>query len=106
MPRHISRRSFLKSAAVAGGAVGAAAALLPGRLWAKSPSKPPNSVLLFADHEGYLTDVLGDEACRFIRENKARPFFAYVSFNAVHNIQGNVPIDNVLAMFRAIKDSR
>ena len=27
-------------------------------------------------------------------------------FNAVHNIQGNVPIDNVLAMFRAIKDSR
>lgn len=27
-------------------------------------------------------------------------------FNVVHNIQGNVPIDNVLAMFRAIKDSR
>ena len=27
-------------------------------------------------------------------------------FNTVHNIQGNVPIDNVLAMFRAIKDSR
>jgi len=25
--------------------------------------------------------------------------------NAVHNIQGNSPIENVLAMFRAIKDS-
>ena len=26
-------------------------------------------------------------------------------FNAIHNIQGNVSIENVLAMFRAIKDS-
>jgi uroporphyrinogen-III decarboxylase len=26
-------------------------------------------------------------------------------FNAVHNIQGNVPIENVEAMFRAISDS-
>lgn len=26
-------------------------------------------------------------------------------FNAIHNIQGNVPIENVLAMFRAIQDS-
>lgn len=25
--------------------------------------------------------------------------------NAVHNVQGNSPIENVLAMFRAIKDS-
>jgi len=29
-----------------------------------------------------------------------------VLVNAVHNIQGNVPIDSVLAMFRAIKGSR
>jgi hypothetical protein len=27
-------------------------------------------------------------------------------FNAVHNIQGNSPIENVLAMFKAIKDSQ
>ena len=26
-------------------------------------------------------------------------------FNAIHNLQGNVPIENVEAMFRAIKDS-
>jgi hypothetical protein len=26
-------------------------------------------------------------------------------FNAIHNIQGNVPIENVLAMFRAVRDS-
>jgi len=26
-------------------------------------------------------------------------------FNAIHNIQGNVPIENVEAMFKAIKDS-
>jgi hypothetical protein len=27
-------------------------------------------------------------------------------FNAVHNVQANVPVENVLAMFRAIRDSR
>ena len=26
-------------------------------------------------------------------------------FNTIHNIQGNAPIENVLAMFRAIRDS-
>ena len=26
-------------------------------------------------------------------------------FNAIHNVQGNVPIENVLAMFRAVRDS-
>jgi uroporphyrinogen-III decarboxylase len=26
-------------------------------------------------------------------------------FNTIHNIQGNTPIENILAMFRAIKDS-
>ena len=26
-------------------------------------------------------------------------------FNAIHNIQANVPVENVLAMFKAIKDS-
>jgi arylsulfatase A-like enzyme len=38
----------------------------------------------YEEHEGYLTDVLADEACAFIERNKDRPFFAYVSFNAVH----------------------
>lgn len=38
----------------------------------------------FQEHEGYLTDVLAEEACAFIGRSKDRPFFAYVSFNAVH----------------------
>ncbi|MCP4313034.1 MAG: sulfatase-like hydrolase/transferase [Bacteroidetes bacterium] len=33
---------------------------------------------------GYLTDVFGDEACSFIEDNQASPFFLYLSFNAVH----------------------
>jgi len=38
----------------------------------------------FKEHKGYLTDVLADEACAFIERNRDKPFFAYVSFNAVH----------------------
>jgi len=38
----------------------------------------------FKEHEGYLTDALGDEACAFIERNKEAPFFVYLSFNAVH----------------------
>ena len=26
-------------------------------------------------------------------------------FNSVHNVQSNVPVENILAMFRAIRDS-
>jgi arylsulfatase A-like enzyme len=33
---------------------------------------------------GYLTDVLAEEAGRFIERSQQRPFFLYVSFNAVH----------------------
>lgn len=38
----------------------------------------------FKEHEGYLTDALAQEACDFIERSKDVPFFAYVSFNAVH----------------------
>lgn len=38
----------------------------------------------YKEHEGYLTDVLADETCDFIERSKEQPFFAYVSFNAVH----------------------
>lgn len=34
--------------------------------------------------EGYVTDLFGDQADRFLRENKDRPFFLYVPFNAPH----------------------
>lgn len=38
----------------------------------------------YQEHEGYLTNVLADETCSFIERSKNQPFFAYVSFNAVH----------------------
>src|ERR1051325_10574585 len=36
------------------------------------------------DIDGYLTDVLAKEATTFIERNKAKPFFLYLAFNAVH----------------------
>jgi arylsulfatase A-like enzyme len=33
---------------------------------------------------GYLTDLWGEEAVAFVERHKARPFFLYLAFNAVH----------------------
>lgn len=38
----------------------------------------------FKEHEGYLTDVLAEQANKFISENKDKPFFVFLSFTAVH----------------------
>ncbi|WP_261324532.1 sulfatase [Microbulbifer agarilyticus] len=38
----------------------------------------------YEEHEGYLTDVLADEAAQFIEQNQDSPFFIYLAFNAVH----------------------
>lgn len=52
------------------------------------PKEPQNKLERgfadFEEHEGYLTDVLADETAAFIERNKKQPFFAFVSFNAVH----------------------
>jgi arylsulfatase A-like enzyme len=40
---------------------------------------------------GYVSDVLAGAAADFIRENKERPFFAYLAFNAPHEPLGEVP---------------
>jgi len=34
--------------------------------------------------EGYLTDVLGNQSVKYIRDNKEKPFFMYLAYNAVH----------------------
>ena len=34
--------------------------------------------------EGHTTDIFADNAIAFIKTNRARPFFCYVPFNAVH----------------------
>ena len=38
----------------------------------------------FREHEGYLTDVLADEAVMFMERNTDKPFFLFLSFTAVH----------------------
>ena len=34
--------------------------------------------------EGYITDVLGDQSIQFVEDSKDKPFFMYLSYNAVH----------------------
>src|SRR5437588_804653 len=34
---------------------------------------------------GYFTDLIGDDACRFITDNRSKPFFLYVAFTAPHS---------------------
>lgn len=54
------------------------------------PQKAPHENLIerdfenYQEHDGYLTDVLADETCDFIEQNTQKPFFTFVSFNAVH----------------------
>ncbi|WP_111706187.1 sulfatase [Lutibacter citreus] len=38
----------------------------------------------FKEHDGYLTDRLAEEAIDFMKRNKKKPFFIFLSFNAVH----------------------
>ncbi|MBL9186235.1 MAG: sulfatase-like hydrolase/transferase [Opitutaceae bacterium] len=66
---------------------------------------------------GYLTDVWGDEAVAFIDRHKAKPFFLYLAFNAVHApLQapadeiakfntGNKSRDTLLAMGKRMDDA-
>jgi arylsulfatase A len=35
--------------------------------------------------KGYITDVLTDEAMKFITANRAKPFFCYLAYNAPHS---------------------
>ncbi|MCB1078791.1 MAG: sulfatase-like hydrolase/transferase [Verrucomicrobiae bacterium] len=35
--------------------------------------------------KGYISDILTDEAMRFIEANRERPFFCYLSYNAPHS---------------------
>ncbi len=39
----------------------------------------------FKEPDRYITDILADEACDYVVENKDNPFFIYLSFNAVHS---------------------
>ena len=50
-----------------------------------SPHKVILDNRLPTKEQGYLTDRLGDAACKFISENKSKPFFLFVSFTAPHS---------------------
>ncbi len=41
--------------------------------------------------EGYLTDILTEEAIDFVKKNKSKPFFLTLSYNAVHHLIHEVP---------------
>jgi len=51
----------------------------------------------------YLTDMLTNKASAFIRENKDRPFFMYLSYNAVHTPMNAKK--NLMARYASIPDS-
>jgi arylsulfatase A-like enzyme len=56
-----------------------------------------------ADEKDYLTDAFGREAVAFIDKNKAKPFFLYLAFNAVHTPMHAT--DARLKKFESIKDT-
>ena len=58
----------------------------------------------FKESDTYMTDVLGNEACKFIQANKNNPFFVYLAFNAVHAPLQVEPKDE--AVFATIKDPK
>ncbi|TMU57334.1 sulfatase [Flagellimonas algicola] len=78
--------------------------------YTEEPKEPQNKLERgfgkFKEHDGYLTDVLADEAILFIEKNvKAdKPFFAFISFNAVHTPMDAKPED--LAQFPNLTGNR
>jgi arylsulfatase A-like enzyme len=56
-----------------------------------------------ANEKDYLTDALGREAVAFIDRHKAKPFFLYLAFNAVHTPMHATP--DRLKKFDGIKDA-
>lgn len=49
------------------------------------PSMYRDNVATTEDRGSYSTDLFCREALRFVRENRQRPFFLYLPFNAPHN---------------------
>ena len=56
------------------------------------------------DEKEYLTEALGREAVAFIDRNKAKPFFLYLAFNAVHTPMHATP--KYLDRFQNIADPK
>jgi arylsulfatase A-like enzyme len=73
------------------------------------PSDPPGGESYFdtilqhngrpEKQSGYVTDVITDAALRFVRDNRERPFLAYVAYNCPHT-----PLEVKEADYLAFKD--
>lgn len=50
----------------------------------KPEDRMERGIGVYEEPEKYLTDAIADEACDFMERNQKKPFFMYVSFNAVH----------------------
>ena len=57
-----------------------------------------------ATFDGYLTDVLSDDAVRFVEENREKPFFLYLAYNAPHGPM-QAPEEDI-ARYNDITDKR
>ncbi len=75
-PRHPQRRGFDEFF----GFLGGAHPYLPGKGKADTILRGTTPV----DEKEYLTDALKREAVAFVERHRARPFFLYLAFNAVH----------------------
>ena len=84
------------------GLLGGGHSYLPGAKGGTEYSIPMNRNGQPEPLAGYLTDVLGDEAAKFIEQRKSSPWFLYLAFNAPHT-----PLqvtDKQLDRVRAITD--
>ncbi|MEM7379789.1 MAG: sulfatase [Bacteroidota bacterium] len=78
--------------------------------YAEEPAEPMNKLEHgfgnFKEHQGYLTDVLAEEAVQFIDKSHSSntPFFAFLSFNAVHTPMDALEED--LQQFPELKGNR
>ena len=78
--------------------------------YTETPKDPQNKLERgfgnFEEHDGYLTDALAKEANIFIEKNakSKTPFFAFLSFNAVHTPMDATPED--LAKFPELTGNR
>ncbi|MGJ8682555.1 sulfatase [Paraglaciecola sp.] len=59
---------------------------------------------VFEEPKTYVTDFLADETINFIKNNKTKPFFAYLSLNAVHTPMQARP--EHLALYSNLKGKR
>ena len=85
-PYRPSDQGFQYSLMHAGGGIGQPADIMENL--ERTDSSYFDPVLLENDHKvrknGYCTDIFTDQALTFIENNKSKPFFLYVSYNAVH----------------------